>query len=86
MRTVHEGHRSRRGTPGSRRRRGGFFIAAGFPGRPKRGRERCQRTSPASRWPHKPTAALLSTIPVAVLFFRFKRYYIHGAVAGLVKN
>lgn len=39
-----------------------------------------------TRYPLKLGAALLSTIPVAVLFFCFQRYFIRGANAGAVKQ
>jgi multiple sugar transport system permease protein len=39
-----------------------------------------------TQYPLKLTAALLSTIPVAVLFFCFQRYFVRGANAGSVKE
>lgn len=39
-----------------------------------------------TQYPLKLGAALLSTIPVAVLFFCFQRYFIRGANAGSVKE
>lgn len=39
-----------------------------------------------TQYPLKLAAALLSTIPVAVLFFCFQRYFIRGANAGGVKE
>ncbi|MFI1566977.1 carbohydrate ABC transporter permease [Streptomyces sp. NPDC020490] len=39
-----------------------------------------------TQYPLKLAAALLSTIPVAVLFFRFQRYFVQGANAGAVKE
>jgi multiple sugar transport system permease protein len=39
-----------------------------------------------TQYPLKLGAALLSTIPVAVLFFCFQRYFIRGANAGAVKE
>lgn len=38
-----------------------------------------------TQYPLKLTAALLSTIPVAVLFFCFQRYFVRGANEGAVK-
>lgn len=38
-----------------------------------------------TQFPLKLSAALLSTIPVAVLFFCFQRYFVRGANAGSVK-
>ncbi|MCM2580005.1 carbohydrate ABC transporter permease [Streptomyces meridianus] len=39
-----------------------------------------------TQYPLKLTAALLSTIPVAVLFFCFQRYFVRGANSGSVKE
>ncbi|MCF6522517.1 carbohydrate ABC transporter permease [Streptomyces sp. JJ36] len=39
-----------------------------------------------TQYPLKLTAALLSTIPVAVLFFCFQRHFVRGASAGSVKG
>lgn len=39
-----------------------------------------------TRYPLKLAAALLSTIPVAVLFFCFQRYFVRGANSGSVKQ
>ncbi len=36
--------------------------------------------------PLKPAAALLSTIPVAVLFAVFQRHFVRGANSGAVKQ
>ncbi len=40
----------------------------------------------ANQFPFKLAAALLMTIPVAVVFFVFQRYFIRGASAGSVKG
>ncbi|MDT0414709.1 hypothetical protein RM574_04330 [Streptomyces sp. DSM 41982] len=37
-------------------------------------------------YPLKRTAALLATVPVAVLFFVFQRHFVRGAHAGAVKQ
>jgi multiple sugar transport system permease protein len=39
-----------------------------------------------TQYPLKLTAALLSTVPVAVLFFCFQRYFVRGANSGSVKE
>lgn len=39
-----------------------------------------------TQYPLKLAAALLSTIPVAALFFCFQRYFVNGANAGAVKE
>jgi multiple sugar transport system permease protein len=39
-----------------------------------------------TQYPLKLTAAVLSTVPVAVLFFCFQRYYVRGANSGSVKE
>jgi multiple sugar transport system permease protein len=39
-----------------------------------------------TQYPLKLTAALMSTIPVAALFFCFQRYFVRGANAGSVKE
>lgn len=39
-----------------------------------------------TQYPLKLTAALVSTIPVAILFFCFQRYFIRGANSGSVKE
>ncbi|MFL4902155.1 carbohydrate ABC transporter permease [Streptomyces sp. MMS24-I2-30] len=39
-----------------------------------------------TQYPLKLAAALLSTLPVAVLFFCFQRYFVQGANAGAVKE
>jgi multiple sugar transport system permease protein len=39
-----------------------------------------------TQYPLKLAAALLSTLPVAVLFFCFQRYFVRGANAGAVKE
>lgn len=39
-----------------------------------------------TQYPLKLAAALLSTLPVAVLFFCFQRYFVRGANAGSVKE
>ncbi|MDF3300234.1 carbohydrate ABC transporter permease [Streptomyces tropicalis] len=39
-----------------------------------------------TQYPLKLAAALLSTVPVAVLFFCFQRYFVQGANAGAVKE
>jgi multiple sugar transport system permease protein len=39
-----------------------------------------------TQYPLKLTAALLSTVPVAVLFFCFQRYFVRGANTGSVKE
>ena len=39
-----------------------------------------------SQFPLKMGAALLTTIPVAILFFSFQRYFVRGANEGGVKG
>ncbi|MFJ4699220.1 MULTISPECIES: carbohydrate ABC transporter permease [unclassified Streptomyces] len=42
--------------------------------------------SAGTQYPLKLTAALLATVPVAVLFFVFQRHFVRGANAGAVKQ
>jgi multiple sugar transport system permease protein len=42
--------------------------------------------SAGTQYPLKLTAALLSTIPVAALFFVFQRHFVRGANSGAVKQ
>ncbi len=42
--------------------------------------------SAGTQYPLKLTAALLATVPVAVLFFVFQRHFVRGANAGSVKG
>ena len=42
--------------------------------------------SAGSQYPLKLGAALLTTIPVALLFFAFQRYFVSGANEGGVKG
>jgi multiple sugar transport system permease protein len=39
-----------------------------------------------SQFPLKMAAALLMTIPVAIVFFIFQRYFVRGAGSGAVKG
>jgi multiple sugar transport system permease protein len=39
-----------------------------------------------SQFPLKMAAALVTTIPVALLFFTFQRYFVRGAAEGGVKG
>lgn len=39
-----------------------------------------------SRFPLKMAAALLMTIPVALVFFAFQRFFVRGATGGAVKG
>jgi multiple sugar transport system permease protein len=39
-----------------------------------------------TQYPLKLAAALMATLPVAVLFFCFQRYFVQGANAGAVKE